>query len=136
MKNIKSALLQCQVKQAELCLIAHREEVEERFIQEALLPLMDEMITSINRHPEAFNSEEASKMLTSIFESLRDDIHLEFDGSDRTVLVARRLVDIAVTDAQYGASLRRALMYLYEYGYKAISDRCKEVCDDTADQVR
>ena len=135
MQYIESVLLECPAKHAELCLMEDKSEAEERFTQEVLLPLIDEMIASIDRHPEAFKNEEAAKMLTSIFGNLKDDISLKFNVSVRTLRAALHLVKIDVTDTQYSVSLRRALMYLYEYGYRAISDGCQEVCDDTAGQV-
>ena len=130
-RTLGRALAECSVKYKKLCCSEKdTDDADDIFITEALVPLIDETKTSMQRHVDLFEHEVALQMLVSIFGDIKDEIYQEYCSSDTTILAARNLVDIAVWKETYKNLLKEVCAYLYEYGYRAISDGCVEDCDD------
>ena len=129
--TLARTLAECSVKYKKLCCSEKdTDDADDIFITEALVPLIDETKTSMQRHVDLFEHEVALQMLDSIFGNIKNEIRQECSCSDTTILAARNLVDIAVWKETYKNLLKEVCAYLYEYGYRPISDGCVEDCDD------
>lgn len=102
----------CRTKHEEPCFTKDKTEVNEKFIEKALLPLLDETISLVSSH-----------MLISIFKDSKYGASQEYSNSDITIVVTGNFIELAIMHQKYKDMLNQALSYC-DYGYIAASDGC------------
>lgn len=123
MKNLQNTLIQeCKKKYDEICSIKNISNPDTLFIENALVPMINDCITDINQHSGAFANKIAQKMIISIFEDIKKEIFQEYSTSDTTILAAKNLLHIALKDEDYKCELEKTLTFCCDYGYLPVSD--------------
>ncbi len=121
MQDSKEALSECKRQYNELCLMKDITQADTLFTG-VLVTLMDETIASIDERHDAFENDVARRMIISIFEDIKIEIHREYCTSDTTISAAKHLLEIAVSEQLYRDELNKILTYINYFGFRAIID--------------